>query len=276
MNIGLTFDEQILNSKNTEDWLDLVTTNGASSLEISPHPGVLSLKDYHSIANKSSILSLDLHFHVPYFADKVGFLFDWNIINRESRLKNYFNLLEWIESIKCDDSFSYLIVHGQAYDTNKINALDTTMRFTDNILNQIIKKNYNIRLLYETLPRAVEQSIGNHWDDLYSICNEFDSDNIKICWDICHDLRNHNFSIDHLKNIDFSKVPYAHLHGFDKSRNLDHVGISYNTELYKETIVKSKEFGFNGLINLEHLIYACGQNYETIISNDLQWAKQFV
>lgn len=273
MNLGLTFDEKILNSHSKESWLELILTKGVDFIEISPHPSALTLKEYYSIGNKSSNLNIDTHFHVPYFANMLNYTFDSNIINRENIKNSYYDLLEWICSIKNNNSESYLVIHGAPYNNNKQNALDATMSFTDTILNQIIKNNYPIKILYETLAVEDGNAIGDSWEDLYKICKEFDKKHVSICWDICHDLRNHNFKTDHLNSINFDLIPYAHIHGYNKNTKISHVDLSFNKTHFEKTLLQSKKLGFKGLVNLEHLIYACGKDYENLILNDIDWIK---
>lgn len=273
MKLGLTFDEKILKNHSIESWLERIYTNGASFIELSPHPNALDLKDYYNIGHLSSTLNIDTHFHVPYFADSLNYTFDMSIVNRHSILNAYFNLLDWICEIKSNDSLSYLVIHGASYTDDKERAIDTTMKFTDSILNQIVKKNFTIKVLYETLSIDEGKAVGESWEDLYMICKEFGSENTGICWDICHDLRNNNFKINHLKSIDYDLVPYGHIHGFNQSTKVSHLDLSFNKTVFKLALEESKKLGFDGLVNLEHLIYACGDDYENNIFNDLAWIK---
>ncbi len=66
MNIGITYDEKILDLRIFDEWLEIIAENGANFIEMSPHLSILELELYQKIANKASNLKMDTHFHAPY------------------------------------------------------------------------------------------------------------------------------------------------------------------------------------------------------------------
>lgn len=275
MNIGTTFDEKILKYRIIEEWLEIISENGASFIEISPHPSVLDLKDYQSIANKASNFGMKTSFHVPYFANQAGFQLTWDITARHQVLKNHKELFHWIEDIHGQSNGAYLVLHGAAYENgHKKSAMDTTLRYMDAFLNDMATKNHKTTLLLETLCIEDEKAIGNHWEELESILNTFQCDQLQICWDLCHDLRNHLFQLEHIETLPFSKVPYMHIHGFHEATQKSHVSVSDQKPVYEEAIRRAIQFGFKGPINLELLKTPCGETYEKSVTNDLKWLQE--
>jgi len=211
---------------------------------------------------------------VPYFADEHGFTLQWDVLLKDRVLNNHKQLFNWVQEIKQNDALSYIILHGTPFESKKNNAMDATMRYLDLFLNQIEKENLNITLLVETVSQEDGLCVGNEWKDLYSLLNNFQTDRLKICWDICHDLRNHQFETNHLNTIDFNQVPYGHIHGYNAHDKKSHYSLKQQSDLYEKVLTQSKELGFKGLLNIETLMNPCGKTYETDTLHDLNWLRK--
>lgn len=274
MYAGITFDEKVLHTSILEEWLHRIAEKGASFIELSPHPSVLDLKHYQTIAKKASNLNMAVHYHVPYFADPHGFQMDWNITERHGHLRQYEQLFDWIDTISNNTEVHYLVFHVASYNTHKKNAMDSTLRYLDILLNRIVTKHPQICLLAETLSVEDGAAIGNTWDELNTLMHTFQTEHLKICWDLCHDLRNHGFKTEHISTLDFKQIPYGHIHGYAADLQKSHVDLAPQQTVYEDALKQAHALGFNGLINLETLMACCGDDYKETALRNLEWTQQ--
>lgn len=242
--IGFTFDEKILQSKSLEAFF--LKLPQVDSLEIAPHPSILSNKIYKKIVSYTA----SHHYHVPYFVKGSSFEFF-----KDDYKKDYTKFLSIIESLRqYSVKTPSLVIHGSSNQSQTEFGLDF-------LLNFIEKKGLDLKLSIETLPLE-ENSFGSR-ADLINIVNKFNHDNLKICLDICHDY--YNFS-DYVKpkQAFLDKVNYIHMHGLKENK---HDSIQY----FPIEVLKALDLDV--VYNLELLSQFCQPYRDTLVS-DLNYIQK--
>lgn len=272
MKIGYTFDEKILDTISPIELLSQTKEMGISSIEISPDERILPKKKYIEIGRLSSELDMEVHYHVPYFADH----FLYEIMNFmefkkdiQAKYEALMSIISDIQNIACKSSI--LIIHGASYEdtTREKEALNNTLNFLDWLLNFLEKRNINLQLGLETLSR-IKQVIGNSREDISYILNEFKGSKLGVCWDICHDTYNYSPGKLSLEDNFYNNVIYCHIHGIDLSKTKSHIAIKNSDINFDDEISFLMEKNYAGILNIELLRSFCGDDYLKDLFGDIK------
>ncbi len=292
MHYGITFDESILKEKPLEHWLNHLSALGYYNLEISPDESILAKSVYQDIAKLSSNLNMSSTFHVPYFTKNLFYEIEYFKSYKEEVKQAFINLLNLIDSMKYTDKTSQLVIHGPAYqnhsDMNK--ALEQSFFFCDWLLNILHKRDQDITVAFETVPKSKEHRIGNDRLELMTLVDEFQSDRLKICWDLTHDMRNTQGCFSKPTDGFYRSVDYIHIHGFDTISETDHISlvphisgkqdtdslhVKKSTYDFTQALTYLHDQSYSGLVNIELLNYAAKENNESAVIADIKSLKQF-
>lgn len=256
---GFTFDEKVLHDYELKSFFNILPIDKIASVELSPDETVLDLNIYKSIGKLIETNNQSINFHTPYFAgqEKYDFSSDKNTV-----IKHYTKLLSIIELLRqYSVKTPTLVLHGASILNNeKSKAKDVTLSGIDYLLNFISKKNLDVNLSFETL--AVNSKIiGASRSEVLNVINEFNTDKLQICWDLCHDY--YNFKEYKLpEDIFIDKVNYVHIHG--KHNNIKHLSVMkyFNYKYFFDNC------SFDD-INIEILKTLCGETYYKDLINDI-------
>ncbi|WP_432408260.1 TIM barrel protein [Wukongibacter sp. M2B1] len=272
MKIGYTFDEKILNTLSPSELLSKTKEMGISSIEVSPDEKILHPKKYFEIARISSNLDMEVHYHVPYFADQ----FLYEIMNFkefkkdiQAKYETLMSTISDIQNITCKSSV--LTIHGANYGDKKDQekAFNNTFTFLDWLLNFLEKRNISLKLALETLNKD-EQVVGNSREGISYILNEFTGSKLGICWDICHDAYNYSPGKLPLEDDFYNNVIYSHIHGINLSKAKSHVSIKNSDINFNDEINFLLDKKYTGVLNLELLISLCGDGYLKDLFDDIE------
>ncbi|WP_432663480.1 TIM barrel protein [Wukongibacter baidiensis] len=272
MQIGYTFDEKILDAISPVELLSQTKEMGVSSIEISPDEKILSRKKYIHISKLCSDLDIEIHYHVPYFADH----FLYEIMNFKeykkdikTKYETLMSIISDIQNITCKPSI--LTIHGANYEDNKEQekAFNNTLTFLDWLLNFLEKRNLSLKLALETLNKS-EQVIGNSREDISYILNEFKGSKLGICWDICHDSYNYYPGKISLEDNFYDNIIYSHIHGIDLSEAKSHISIKNSDINFDDEVNFLLDKNYTGILNLELLKSFCGNSYLDDLFGDIE------
>lgn len=275
MKIGYTLDEKILDILPPIELLSKTKEMGISSIEVSPDESIMPKNTYLEIAKLSRNLSIDINYHIPYFAD--NFLYEMmNFQEYKTDIKAKYEALISIiydmQNIICRPSI--LTVHGARFSDKerKDKALYNTLSFHDWLLNFLDKRNIELKLALETLNKN-ENTIGNCREDIAYIINEFKDSKMGVCWDICHDAFNYSPGKTPMDDIFFQNIIYCHIHGFDIENNKSHISIKNSDISFDDQMSLLLDKGYKGVLNLELLVSYCGDSYLDDLYGDIDFIK---
>ncbi|RKD32967.1 TIM barrel protein [Thermohalobacter berrensis] len=278
MNLGFTFDENILSKIDCKTLFSKTKEMGISSIELAPDKSVLPIKTYKEIAMISESLNLDISFHVPYFAH--NFLYE--IGNFTEFKKDVLEKYEQFLSIVFDiqqiiNKESIITIHGSKYENteNKNDKMYSTLSFLDWILNFIERKNLNLKFAIETVNQVENLFIGGKREDIYYILNKFKTEKLGICWDITHDSLNYHPEKPPLTRDFLDKVIHCHIHGVILDNYFRHISIQKSEIDFSEQVKFLKKNNFNGVLNLELLVSCCNNTYLDDLYSDIKYLKAF-
>ena len=277
MKLGFTFDEKILSKISYEALIEKSKEYDTLSLEVSPDTAILPSNIYKGIISTSSNFNMDINYHIPYFASEEYELENFSTYEREAK-KKYNSFLNLLEDLQSDiKNNPIIVVHGSNYNENeKSVGMDNTLKFLDWMLNIISSKNLNFTLALETLRKKDVRNVCDNRDDVFYILNRFNSDKLKICWDICHDKLNFypnetNFDDNFLK-----EVIYCHIHGHNLKSDTSHISLVKSDIDYSNEMKVLDKYNFKGSMNIEILSNFCEDTYLEDLFNDLNFMKKSV
>ena len=277
MNLSFTLDEKIFSDITPEKLIEKASNQGISSLELAPDIEVLSLETYKNIVNIMSRKKLDANYHVPYFANEIYELEHFELF--ESKLKDkYLDFLNLLEIFQGNlDNKPAIVIHGCNYNEGeKDQAMDNTLKFLDWILNNITKRNLPFTLTIETLRKKEIRNTLDNREDILFILDNFKSNNLKICWDMCHDKLN-SFPNDILLDNKFlDSVVYGHIHGHDLKNDTSHISLVKSDINYTRELSKLKNSGFKGSMNIELLSNCSQSTYIEDLFKDIKYMNKFI
>ncbi|WP_425446698.1 TIM barrel protein [Dethiothermospora halolimnae] len=273
MKLGFTFDEKILNKIEINKLLSKASEIGVSSIELSPDKNIIDVKKYLDIAKVANDYSVDINYHIPYFADNNLYEI-MNFKEHETKVKEkYVSLLSIIEEIEqLISKKSIIVVHGANY--NNIESFNkgiyNMLSFIDWILNFLSRKNINISLALETLRKEQSRVIGDTREDIFKIVNDFNSNRLGVCWDITHDTMNYYPHEPPLNDDFLNKIIYTHIHGIDLNNNKSHFSIKNSDIDFNREVEFLKNNNYDGILNLELLVSHCGDGYLEYLFDDIE------
>lgn len=276
MKIGFTVDEKCFNIISAEELINRATENNVKSIEISPDVDVLPANRYKKIIKLASDNSFEVNYHIPYFANK---LYETNYFtnNKNESISAYEKFLSLVESFQHFlHNKPVIVVHGAKY-TNQNEApecLYATLSFIDWMLNTIESKNLNLNLGIETLGFKEERSIGDTRSDILYIVDNFKTEKLGICWDMCHDALNHYPENPQIDKSFLKNIVYSHIHGTDLSRKISHISLAKSNINYTNQIKSLIEAQYKGIVNLELLINYCGETYIDDLFKDIDYMNK--
>ncbi len=221
---------------------------------------------------------MDIHYHVPYFADH----FLYEIMNFKeykksikTKYESLMSIISDIQNITCKPSI--LTIHGANYEGNERQkeASHNTLDFLDWLLNFLEKKNVNLKLALETLNKT-EQVIGNSREDINYILNEFKGSKLGVCWDICHDAYNYYPGKLSLEDDFYDNIIYCHIHGIDLSKTKSHISIKNSAINFDDEISFLLDKNYTGILNLELLTSFCGNSYLEDLFGDINLLSSLI
>lgn len=275
MKIGYTLDEKILDVLPAAELLAKTREMGISSIEVSPDESIMAKNVYLDIARLSNELSMEINYHVPYFAD--NFLYEiMNFKEYPNEVKSKYealiSIISDIQNITCRPSI--LTLHGASISEKetKDKSLYNTLSFHDWLLNFLDKKNIDLKLALETLNKN-EDVVGGCREDIMYIINEFKNSKLGICWDICHDAVNYYPGKMSMHDEFFENIIYCHIHGFSIEKNKSHISLRNSDIKFDKQLKLLSDKGYKGIINLELLVKYCGDNYLENLYGDIDFIK---
>lgn len=275
MKLSFTLDEKVFNQISPENLIQGAIDSNVSSFELSADTKILTLSEYKNIVNIVSNKSLELNYHIPYFADEIYELKHFS--SYEDKLKekyiSFLNLLELFQERL--DNKPIIVMHGADYlDDEFLSARDNTLKFIDWMLNIISKKNLPFTLALETLRKKDIRNTLDNRGDLFSLLDEFKSENLKVCWDICHDKLNFHPDKVQINDRFLSQVVYTHVHGHDLKNDISHISLVKSDIDYTLELEKLKDFGFNKTINIELLSNFAKDTYLDDLFKDINYINK--
>ncbi len=258
MNLGITFEEKILERISLNQYINFIKENKISFLEFAPNFKKYSFDFYKNIFNQVKILNIKIAIHLPHFIDDSLDLTNYSkdmeiyFLKFYSKLNDLYNL---------EDNKITLVFHGAKYETiTKNKALLKTESFIKFSLNYFYEMNYLVTMSIETLNINHHKVIGDSRKDLIDLINKFNNKSLGICFDITHDYLNLKKIVT--PTIDFlNLINHTHIHGFNI--NDCHLPIHNNKILFSTIKLLKKN---NYPINIELLI--C-DNYLSELKEDI-------
>ncbi|MEA1974262.1 MAG: TIM barrel protein [Bacillota bacterium] len=246
MNLGITFEEKILERISLNQYIGFIKDNKISFLEFAPDFKKYSFDFYKEIFNKIKNTNIQIAIHLPHFIDESLDISNYSK-DKEKYFSQFYNKLNNLYDL--NDNKITLVFHGAKYETiTKKEALLKTESFIKFSLNYFNEMNYLINMSIETLNINHHKVVGDTRNDLINIVNKFNNKSLGICFDITHDYLNLKAIIT--PNIDFlNLVNHTHIHGFNM--NSCHLPIHNNKMLFSTiTLLKKNDYP----INIELLI----------------------
>jgi len=277
MKLSFTLDEKIFNRISPEELISHAIKLGISAIEISPDKRILPLEVYKNIAKLCYQEKIEINYHIPYYAD--GFLYEIMNINKYPKnvKEKYLELISIVQEIQdIINTIPLIVFHGGKYIelNNKETGLYNTLSFCDWLLNYIEKKNLSIKLALETIDKKQERVIGDTREDVHYIINAFNSKNLGICWDICHDALNFYPDNPPVDKVFLKNIIYCHIHGITSIKGISHTSFKDSFIKFEEQIFNLKEMNFTAPLNLELLVDYSGQDkYLNILFDDIRHIK---
>lgn len=276
MNLSFTLDEKIFSEISPKELIEKAVDKKVTSFELSPDADILSLRDYREIVNIISSNNLNLNYHIPYFANDIYELEHFLDYEKESKEK-YLSFLTLIEGFQEKlNNKPIIVVHGTNYkDTERQKGMDNTLRFLDWLLNNINKKNLPFTIALETLRKCETRNTLDNRDDIFSIMDSFKSENLKICWDMCHDKLNFYPKELPISNDFLNKVIYSHIHGHNLSKDISHISLQKSDLDYYLELKSLSNFD-SSTINIELLSNFTNGNYLIDLFNDIDCMSKYI
>lgn len=275
MKLSFTLDEKVFGEISPENLIQRAIDNNVSSFELSVDPNILDLSEYKNIVNIVSSKNLELNYHIPYFADAMYEL--KNFSTYEDKLKEkYISFLNYLELFQENlDNSPIIVMHGADYlDGGNLRAMEDTLKFIDWMLNIISRRNLPFTLAIETLRKKDIRNTLDNRSDLFYVLDEFKSDNLKICWDICHDKLNFYPNKVEINDYFLSQVVYMHIHGHDLENDISHISLLKSDIDYLVELTQLRDFGFNGPINIELLSNFAKDTYLDDLFKDINYVNK--
>lgn len=276
MKLSFTLDEKIFYDISPEKLIEKAHNNGVSSLELSPDTGVLDLVEYKRIVNIASSKKMDLNYHIPYFANNIYELEHFSLYKSELKEKylSFINLLELFQD-KLDND-PVIVIHGSNYDKeNKSNAMDNTLAFLDWILNICSKRNLPFIIALETLRKKDIRNTLDNREDIFFILEKFKCEQLKICWDICHDKMNFHPNATPVDNKFLKNIIYSHIHGHNLTTDVSHIALDNSDLDYTLELNSLLKPDFKGSINIE-LLSNFSENYLEDLFRDIAIMNRYI
>ncbi len=275
MILSFTLDEKTFSEISPKNLIEKAMDNGVSSFELSADTEILTLNEYKNIINIVSNNNLELNYHIPYFANEIYELKNFSLYENTLKEKyiSFLNLLELFQE-KLNNK-PIIVMHGADYvNAEKLNAMDNTLKFIDWMLNIISKKNLPFTLAVETLRKKDIRNTLDNREDIFNILNQFKSDHLKICWDICHDKLNFYPNKTKINDEFLSQVVYSHIHGHDLQDNISHISLNKSDIDYTLELQKLSNYGFKGAVNIELLSQFAKNSYLDDLFKDIDYINK--
>lgn len=277
MNSSFTLDEKILKHITIEELIGNAVNKNVSSVELAADRDIMSIDKYTKILKCITTNFLDVNYHIPYFANDIYETHHFSEYMNKSKGKygEYLNLLETFQNNV--NNRPIIVVHGGDYEKeNRIAAIDNTKRFLDFLMSEVEKRRLPFTIAIETLRKKELRNTFDNRDDLNSLLNEFKSDKMKLCWDMCHDKM--NFYPDNLPlNKEFlNEVVYAHIHGHKIDGDKSHLSLLTSDIDYSTELQALKDNCFKGSVNIELLSSCAGETYLSDLYNDMNHLNKFL
>lgn len=274
MKLGFTLDEKIFHIIKPKDLLKEVRKKGIKSVEISMDEKIFPLEVYHSIIKTALSLDMEIHFHIPYFADPLYYETMDFIHYKEKATKKYrsfLSILKIFQSLLNNDPI--IVIHGANYKIKerKEEGFHHTLGFLEWILNHMEKEKIHGQLALETLNQQHGRKIGDQREDLFYILDQFKSNRLGICWDIPHDLINYYPKNPPLDHYFFKKIIYCHIHGVKVENKQSHISIQKGNFSFKDQLLYLKNNNFHGILNVELLVQFCKNTYLDDLVGDIDY-----
>lgn len=277
MNLSFTFDEKILKDITVQDLIGNAVEKNITAVELATDQDILSMEKYSEIIKCISDNSLDVNYHIPYFANEIyeTQYFTEYMDKSKKKYTEYLNLLETFQpSLKNNP---IIVVHGGDYkQENRTSAVDNTKRLLDFLLNELAKKKLPFTLAIETLRKKEPRNTFDNREDIEMFLNELSCDNLKICWDMCHDKMNFYPKETPLDTDFLNKVVYTHIHGHKIDSDKSHLSLLKSDLSYEIELEYLKSNPFNGQINIELLSSCSGNTYLYDLYNDMDCLNKFL
>lgn len=275
MKLGFTVDEKVFDKMPFDSLIQRASEYGVSSIEVSPDVNVLPLEMYKSIVSSASCQNIDINYHIPYFADDIYELEHFSLYENQTK-KKYESFLYLLEELQSDvKNNPIIVVHGADY-TEKSVGMDNTLKFLDWILNIFASRNLNFTLALETLRKKQVENIFNNREDIFYVLNKFNLDNLKICWDMCHDKLNLGQDKAYLDKNFLEQVVYCHIHGHNLDSDTSHISLIKSDLDYSKEIELLTKSNFKGSMNIELLSNFCEDTYIEDLFSDLNYMNNLL
>ena len=277
MKLSFTLDEKIFNDISPEKLIEKANNKGVSSLELGPDVEVLSLETYKNIINIMSSNNLEANYHVPYFANEIYELEHFTLYEDKlkDRYMSFLNLLEVFQENLSNKPA--IVIHGSDYmKDEKPQAMDNTLKFLDWMLNNITKRSLPFTLAIETLRKKDIRNTLDNREDIFFILDSFKTDQLRICWDMCHDKLN-SYPEEIAVNKRFlDNVVYGHIHGHNLKDDTSHMSLVKSDLDYTKQLDQLKANGFKGTMNIELLSNFSKSTYLEDLFKDIEYMKRFI
>ena len=277
MNLSFTLDEKVFADISPEKLIEKARDRNVSSFELSADTDILSLDKYKEIVSIVSSNGLELNYHVPYFANEVYELKHFSLY--EDKLKEkYLTFLNLLENFQCSlNNNPIIVVHGCDYiEGEKSKAMDDNLKFLDWMLNIVSKRNLPFTIALETLRKGDIRNTLDSRDDVFNILNSFKSDNLKICWDMCHDKLNFHPDKTPISEDFLKHVVYCHVHGHNLKEDISHVSLVKSDIEYSKEINELLKYDFSGCINIEILSNFTKSTYLDDLFKDIDYMNKYI
>ena len=277
MNLSFTLDEKILKSITVEQLLNQAIKRNVSAVELAADKDIMAVGDYTDILKCITANSLDVNYHIPYFANDIyeTHYFSEYMDKSKEKYGEYLDLLETFQSNINNNPI--IVVHGGDYQESKrVSAIDNTKRFLDFLLNEVEKRRLPFTIAIETLRKKELRNTFDNREDLNSFLNEFNCDNLKLCWDMCHDKMNFYPENMPLDQKFLSKIVYAHIHGHKIDSDKSHLSLSISDIDYTTELSALKSNSFKGSLNIELLSSCAGDSYLLDLYSDMDYLNKLI
>lgn len=277
MKLSFTLDEKVFSEISPENLIEKAMNNGVSSFELSADTKILNLDEYKNIVNIVSNKNLELNYHIPYFANEIYELNNFSLYEDKLKEKyiSFLNLLELFQE-KLDNK-PVIVMHGVDYrEVDKLSAMDNTLKFIDWMLNTISKRNLPFTLAIETLRKKDIRNTLDNRDDMFFILNQFKSDSLKICLDMCHDKLNFYPNETKMNDEFLNQVVYTHIHGHNLKDDISHIALEKSDIDYNLELKKLSDYGYKGAMNIELLSDFSKESYLDDLFKDIKHMNKFI
>lgn len=276
MKLSFTLDEKIFSEVSPKNLLEEVASKNISAFELSPDTDILELNEYENIVNMANSNKLDINYHIPYFANEIYELEHFSSYEKETKEKylDFLTLLDNFQENLCNSPI--IVVHGADYnEKDRQYAMDNTLKFLDWILNIITKKNLPFTIALETLRKCKIRNTLDNRNDIFSIINNFESESLKICWDMCHDKLNFYPKETPIPDDFLNKVIYSHIHGHNLDTDISHISLEKSNLDYSLELKSLSSFN-SSTINIELLSNFTNGDYLVDLFKDINYMSKYI